>query len=301
MLAVAATCALAPLPTIYAAYAFPAAAGGVAGGHITADRGHGGKSVRGDAGLPIADAPAWPAAALHLLGLSPACNTPGVVLAALAPVVCLFAGPILESLIGLAVSVTAVPARDKPRAVLRLAAGGLPHSHLEWLIALRNLAYAPLTEEWVFRCCVVPLLVMAGFARPAVAGLAALAFATAHAHHYHELRRRGKAPLQAVLIIAFQLSFTSIFGVLSTAIFVRTASLGALTVTHAFCNAVGAPDFGWVRRGHPLGRWRLLLAAAYAAGVVGFLWSIGPATAGAGGGVAGATCGGLIGAGDGWG
>jgi prenyl protein peptidase len=75
-----------------------------------------------------------------------------------------------------------------------------------------------------------------------------LVFGVAHVHHYFEVRiARPDIPMYFALLNSFiQLCFTSLFGTYATFIFLRTGSLLAVIVIHAFCNSIGLPRF-WGR------------------------------------------------------
>lgn len=80
-----------------------------------------------------------------------------------------------------------------------------------------------------------------------------LIFGLAHAHHFYEFRlSHPHTPLVVQLARSvLQLSYTTLFGAYATFIFLRTGSLLAVFVVHAFCNWMGLPRlWGWV------GEWR---------------------------------------------
>lgn len=205
-----------------------------------------------------------------LLGLSPACNAPQAVLLPLVLVMTLFAGPLIEVAAQLATIVAPLPVRKRVAGIHRAITASLPTSELEKLISVRTLVFAPLTEEWVFRSCVLALLAQAGFSTGQMIVGAAAAFGVAHLHHYLEKRRSGASVAQAAFSVLFQLSFTSLFGAISSYIFIRTASLGAIVLAHAFCNLIGVPGTGWMSPGHPAHKYRAAIATAYVLGIIGF-------------------------------
>uniref|UniRef100_A0A3Q2DTI3 CAAX prenyl protease 2 n=1 Tax=Cyprinodon variegatus TaxID=28743 RepID=A0A3Q2DTI3_CYPVA len=95
-------------------------------------------------------------------------------------------------------------------------------SDMRWL---RNQVVAPLTEELVFRACMLPMLV------PCAGPLTAiftcpLFFGVAHFHHVIELLRFRQATLSGILLSAvFQFSYTAVFGAYTAFIFIRTGEL----------------------------------------------------------------------------
>ncbi|KAL2682523.1 hypothetical protein Neosp_006975 [[Neocosmospora] mangrovei] len=90
----------------------------------------------------------------------------------------------------------------------------------------RNMVAGPITEE-----CTI-------FLSPLVFGLA-------HLHHFYEFRiTHPHTPLPvAILRSLFQLTYTTLFGAYATFLFLRTGSLLAVVLIHAFCNCMGLPRF----------------------------------------------------------
>lgn len=117
-----------------------------------------------------------------------------------------------------------------------------------WVSAVRNLKWlrnhvvAPLSEEFTFRACMLPLLLQTFQPRTAML-ITPLLFGLAHLHHINERLRDG-TPLRIVLTVSlFQFFYTTIFGIYSAYLFVRTGHFAAPFVAHAFCNHMGFPDF----------------------------------------------------------
>ncbi|KAJ0173556.1 hypothetical protein K1T71_010705 [Dendrolimus kikuchii] len=121
------------------------------------------------------------------------------------------------------------------------------------LIWIRNYVMAPLSEEWVFRACMVPLLLQC--LKPFTAVFVGpLLFGIAHFHHMFEKIKTGYDFKTALLISSFQFMYTSLFGVYSAYLFVRTGHFVAPLVVHMFCNHMGFPNFGEVFEYPPLQR-----------------------------------------------
>lgn len=134
---------------------------------------------------------------------------------------------------------------EKPGApfAARLATELAARSLLDWpLQAARNFLVGPLTEEFVFRGCMCPLLLCAGVPLPRVVFLGPLVFGVAHLHHAYERTRSGVPVAHALLAVGFQLSYTSLFGAYAGFVFLRTGQLWAAFWCHAFCNFMGLPD-----------------------------------------------------------
>ena len=133
-------------------------------------------------------------------------------------------------------------------------------------IIFRNYVVAPLAEELVFRGCMVPLLLPSlGITYTIV--LCPLFFGIAHVHHLVEWARRGDGSvLSACITVLVQVCYTSIYGMFSAFLLLRTGHLVSAIVTHAFCNTMGFPDFGGVRTHHR----SVMVGVAYIVGLVSF-------------------------------
>ncbi|PWN40530.1 hypothetical protein IE81DRAFT_368197 [Ceraceosorus guamensis] len=111
---------------------------------------------------------------------------------------------------------------------------------------LRNYVVGPLTEEIVFRGCIVGLtsstrsstLFHSIFLTP-------FYFAVAHLHHAYEVwadHQYSTTGLKIGLTHAtFQLLYTSLFGWYANWLFVKSASLAPSLVAHVWCNIMGLP------------------------------------------------------------
>ncbi|KAK7429511.1 CAAX prenyl protease [Neonectria magnoliae] len=109
----------------------------------------------------------------------------------------------------------------------------------------RNMVAGPVTEECLFRSAAVPLLLRAGVGLAGTIFLSPLVFGLAHLHHFYEFRiTHPQTPLPvAIARSVLQLSYTSLFGAYATFLFLRTGSLLAVILVHAFCNCMGLPRF----------------------------------------------------------
>ncbi|KAF7966557.1 hypothetical protein HWV62_37881 [Athelia sp. TMB] len=113
-------------------------------------------------------------------------------------------------------------------------------------VGARNLLVAPLTEEAVFRACVLAAYQLAGLGRGAGVGASPLAFGLAHVHHAWEVwTRYGRTPAaarRAAISSTVQLAYTTAFGAYTALLFLRTGSLLPPLAAHAWCNALGLPS-----------------------------------------------------------
>ncbi|CAM6086621.1 unnamed protein product [Calypogeia fissa] len=139
----------------------------------------------------------------------------------------------------------------------------------------RTFLVAPLSEELVFRVCMVPVLLCGGFSPSAVVFICPMFFALAHIHHFWDLvHKQRHAISKAACIVGLQLGYTTIFGWYATFLYLRTGNLIAPLVAHMFCNTMGLPDIGAaISSAH-----HRSVIMAYFAGVVGFFALLGPVT-----------------------
>lgn len=148
-------------------------------------------------------------------------------------------------------------------------------------VAARNYVLAPISEEFVFRACLVRLWLGADFPRAAIILVSPLCFGLAHAHHFMEQVRRGQDKVTAAQTTAFQVCYTWLFGMFCNFLLLRTGSTLAVILTHAFCNHQGFPDLGFLAsRRHCLYEQRFIIGTLYLVGIALFCWLIGPITDG---------------------
>ncbi|KAG6618973.1 prenyl protein protease [Phytophthora cinnamomi] len=146
------------------------------------------------------------------------------------------------------------------------------------LPSLRTYVLGPLTEEFVFRSCMVPLLVCAEFTVKQIILGSPLMFGAAHLHHFMEYVRHGRSPKDAALTVGFQLIYTSLFGAYATFIFLRTGHFASIFLVHVFCNVMGFPDLSFFNPESSLHPYRLVLLGAYFFGIYGFSLLLMPLT-----------------------
>lgn len=201
----------------------------------------------------------WELFGVSLRELMPAC------LACLALTATLFLGPIVQHVVSVL---------EHESAFCRLR-------RQDYWISLRNWVLAPIAEEFLFRACLIRLWVGAGFPPANIVLYSPICFALAHVHHFVEHVRRTRSKKEALLQVAFQVFYTSLFGMYSSFLLVRTGSIVAVILTHTFCNHQGFPDLGFlVMEVEPLYRHRVWLGAVYLVGVALFCWLLAPLTAG---------------------
>ncbi|XP_041949275.1 CAAX prenyl protease 2 isoform X1 [Alosa sapidissima] len=193
----------------------------------------------------------------------------GVVAAGILPLLLtmmLFLGPLVQLVVE---SPKGILFEIKMRCNLRCLS--LCVRDLKWM---RNHIVAPLTEELVFRACMLPVLVPCTGPTAAIF-ICPLFFGVAHFHHITEQLRSGCDTWGDILITAvFQFAYTYVFGIYSAFIFIRTGHLLAPVLCHSFCNCMGFPEFGRALK-HPL---RPVLLFCYQLGVALFLLCLLPLT-----------------------
>eukprot|EP01128_Nolandella_sp_AFSM9_P009584 TRINITY_DN6196_c0_g1_i1.p1 TRINITY_DN6196_c0_g1~~TRINITY_DN6196_c0_g1_i1.p1 ORF type:complete len:259 (-),score=33.46 TRINITY_DN6196_c0_g1_i1:128-904(-) len=155
-------------------------------------------------------------------------------LSSLGLVVVLFLGPLVERVIDWDSSED-IPALDR----------------FTWRMLL-----ASISEEFVFRGLLIPVSVRSGASVTTAIATSMICFALAHVHHLmvHPWRK-----------VAGQVVVTSVFGLLSSLLFVRTGNLLAPTLAHIFCNWMGPPnpDFDHQHR--------IPIGISYVLGLIAFL------------------------------
>lgn len=89
----------------------------------------------------------------------------------------------------------------------------------------------------------MPLLLIAGVSLARTVLLSPVVFGLAHIHHFYEFRiTNPQVPLpMAIARTVLQFSYTSLFGIYATFLFIRTGSLLAVILVHSFCNSMGLP------------------------------------------------------------
>ncbi|XP_018563858.1 CAAX prenyl protease 2 isoform X1 [Anoplophora glabripennis] len=120
-------------------------------------------------------------------------------------------------------------------------------SNMTNLIWIRNHIAAPLSEEFTYRSCMLPLLVQCFKPSTAVI-INPLFFGVAHFHHMRErINHMGMDFNTALKISCFQFVYTTIFGMYSAYLFYRTGHFISLFIVHAFCNHMGFPEIMEIR------------------------------------------------------
>jgi len=142
---------------------------------------------------------------------------------------------------------------------------------------IRNYWIAPITEEIVFRACVLAIYHLSGASKTRMIFLAPFTFGLAHVHHYWETYNRyGRtlaAAKHAAIATVLQLSYTTLFGFLASYLFLRTGSILVPITAHVWCNVMGLPEIGYELRRFP--KYRIVIIAIYLTGIIGFVFLLG--------------------------
>lgn len=153
------------------------------------------------------------------------------------------------------------------------------HRVFSWQ-GIRNYVVGPITEEIVFRACVLSVYRMSDMSRMRMIFFSPFSFGLAHIHHAWEIyNRHGRTALAAktaVAMSAFQFLYTSIFGFLCSQLFLRTGLVYPAISAHIFCNFMGLPELSWELHAYPQHRKAIL--CVYGLGMVLFIFGLIPLT-----------------------
>lgn len=103
----------------------------------------------------------------------------------------------------------------------------------------------PITEELVFRSCIVPIHLLSSHRPLQITLVTPLFFGISHMHHLYEflLLHRHHYCL-GIFQTLFQFTYTTMFGWFATFVFLRTGSVWNAVLAHMACNYIGVPNFG---------------------------------------------------------
>jgi len=140
------------------------------------------------------------------------------------------------------------------------------------LFAIRDLVVGPVTEEIVFRACTCPVLLVGGLSPNATIICTPIFFGLAHLHHilHHLTNKTGSELKREILLSIFQLGYTTLFGLYSAFLFVRTGHIAPVILVHTFCNYMGFPAFQQALA-H---KYRFVLGVVYVLGLVLFIYNL---------------------------
>lgn len=141
------------------------------------------------------------------------------------------------------------------------------------LVAYRTYVVAPFTEEFIFRACMLPILVP-NFGLFWSIVLAPLFFGVAHFHHVIEQLQLGHELVPVIMSSLFQMLYTTVFGMYSAFLFLRTGHLIGPILCHSFCNLMGFPQFEMV----PSSKYPKFISLSFVIGLFLFIYLLFPLT-----------------------
>jgi len=144
-----------------------------------------------------------------------------------------------------------------------------------WLDLVAKSRCCPFTEEFAFRACMVPIL-LGHYSPTGAVIMSPLFFGIAHFHHMIERIRRGQDVKTAFFISSFQFAYTTVFGMYSALLFIRTGHLASCVIVHGFCNFMGFPDL--IELLHQEPKKRIVLSGLFCVGLSLFYISLRSAT-----------------------
>lgn len=173
-----------------------------------------------------------------------------------------------------------------------------------WLIIFRNIIFAPIAEEIVFRGLIVPLIFVHyknistsqdlmgnthyySHLHLLVIITSPIYFGIAHIHHFYENIRSGRSFWNAFIVTLSQMTYTSIFGCVAVILFLRTGNIISPITSHIFCNIQGLPSLDFmIKPGDPyesgelscLYPFRVVILLSHALGLIIFALIIYPST-----------------------
>ncbi|KAI9483011.1 MAG: hypothetical protein EXX96DRAFT_536379 [Benjaminiella poitrasii] len=144
------------------------------------------------------------------------------------------------------------------------------------LLGQRNYVVAPLTEEFVFRACMISVLYQANYSRKYLIFVSPLYFGIAHLHHawdnYQKFGKTRQALKMAILSSLFQFVYTTMFGWYASYLFLRMGKLWPPVLCHSFCNIMGFPDFGGIHD-RPMYQ-KKIIYCCFPIGILFFIYNI---------------------------
>ncbi|TIB95769.1 Abi-domain-containing protein [Wallemia mellicola] len=150
-------------------------------------------------------------------------------------------------------------------------------SEVRSLTFVRNIIVAPITEEITFRACIISAFRLDShkWSNTSIILLTPLFFGLAHVHHgrqrYLSSDRSSQAFIREMLVIAVQLTYTTLFGSFAAYVFLRTNSIWPCILTHMQCNYFGLPNFGLINEVQGVHR-KVTIGLSYTAGIALFTY-----------------------------
>ena len=135
------------------------------------------------------------------------------------------------------------------------------------LINLRNYIIAPLTEEWIFRICIILILLDDNKDIKTILYLNPLFFSISHLHHLYENIIIHKYSIKdAIYISLIQFLITSLFAIYNSYLFIKYQSFWICFISHSLCNILGIPNFNFLYNKN------IKLIIIYLIGIINFIY-----------------------------
>ncbi|KAK8811877.1 hypothetical protein WA556_004038, partial [Blastocystis sp. ATCC 50177/Nand II] len=138
-------------------------------------------------------------------------------------------------------------------------------------IDLRNLLLAPLLEEILYRGSIMTFLLHSGYSLLQSILISSVAFGSCHFHHIFDAIHSGMPVQVAFFQCLFMFTYTTLFGILVSYVYVRTGSILAATAVHSISNFFSMPSFAFLQSSSPLYPYRKVLLSSLFFGIVGYL------------------------------
>lgn len=127
------------------------------------------------------------------------------------------------------------------------------------LKSFKDVIFAPFFEEIYFRSCMIPIMQKANFSLTSTILITPLFFGLAHLHHHIMDKSLKKTTfflfgfsisIKTKFINAlFQITYTSVFGMISSLYLIKFESFSTPFLAHVFCNFMGFPSLDFME--HP--------------------------------------------------
>ncbi|OUM65592.1 hypothetical protein PIROE2DRAFT_59888 [Piromyces sp. E2] len=141
------------------------------------------------------------------------------------------------------------------------------------LIELRNIIVGPISEELIFRSCMISVCYLANFSNTFMIFVLPLFFGIAHVHHAYELyslhKNEENIIIQIVFSIVLQFSYTNLFGWFASFLLLRTGNVLSSIFAHALCNLFNFPNVNAVLSA--TGKTKIIYTVCYFVGLILFI------------------------------
>ncbi|ORX50689.1 Abi-domain-containing protein [Piromyces finnis] len=138
---------------------------------------------------------------------------------------------------------------------------------------IRNIVVGPISEEFIFRSCMISVCYLANFSNTFMIFVLPLFFGLAHVHHAYEqysLHKNEENIISRIIFsIILQFSYTNLFGWFASFLLLRTDNVLSSIFAHALCNIFNFPDVNSVLSA--TGKTRTIYIMFYIIGLILFI------------------------------